>query len=297
MDDPRLLIALVVGCVLIIALLVGLFSLIRGCVNTRAQKKKEADANTDTRVSLSISSSMAEQYTAALDRNDLLAQIAQNADAVGDERLLQLALDEPTAIEFVAGYLSNDTPKGAQEFTDGVSKGYYPVLYNWDQRWGYVTYGDGPIAITGSGPTAFAMAYMGLLGKTDQTPSSLAALAVQHEKTDKVYGTSAEFFTEVAGELGLSIEEYSANGDTLSELLESGTVVLVQLRERSVTDDAHWALAVSKNLDGSINLYDPTSTVASNHPWDPASIASGADAFYSLSAAPEDSGEGEGESW
>lgn len=286
MEDPRLLILLIVGAILCIALLVGLFSLVRGCVSKRTQKQT-ADPDQDTRVALTVSPEMANKYTEALDRYDLLSQIAQNAEAVGDERLLQLALDEPTAVEFVAGYLSKDTPKSAQAYGENASTGYYPKLYDWDTRWGYVTYGEGPMALTGSGPTSLAMAYMGLKGKTDQTPDTIANLAMQHEGTDKVYGTTSDFFIENAEGLGLEIHEYSASGENLSDILESGTVILVQLRERSLTNDAHWALAVSKNLDGSINLYDPTSSVVTEHPWDPDTIAAGSDAFYVLSALPE----------
>lgn len=291
LEDPRLLIFMIIGLVLVIALLFGLFSLVRGCVSRRT-KKAQTDTEQDTRVSLSVSSEMANKYMEELDRYELLSQIAQNAEAVGDERLLQLALDEPGAIEFVAGYL-NDTPKKAQAYEDNASTGYYPKLYDWDTRWGYVTYVDAPMALTGSGPTSLSMAYMGLKGKADQTPDKIAALAMQNEGTDKVYGTSSEFFLNNAESLGLEIQEYSASGENLSDILESGTVILVQLRERSLTDNAHWALAVSKNLDGSINLYDPTSSAVTEHPWDPDTIASGSDAFYVLTALPEETAEDE----
>ena len=285
LEDPRLLLFLIVGFALVVALIFGLFSLVRGCVAKRTQKQ-QADSEEDTRVSLSVSSEMASKYTEELDRYELLSQIAQNAEAVGDERLLQLALDEPSAVEFVAGYL-NDTPKKAQAYEDNVSTGYYPKLYDWDTRWGYVTYGDAPMALTGSGPTSLAMAYMGLKGKADQTPDTIATLATKQEGIDKVYGTSSDFFLENAESLGLDIQEYSASGENLTDILESGTVILVQLRERSLTDNAHWALAISKNLDGSINLYDPTSSAVTEHPWDPDTIAAGSDAFYVLTAMAE----------
>ena len=48
-----------------------------------------------------------------------------------------------------------------------------------------------------------------------------------------------------------------------------------------------------RNLDGSINLYDPTSSAVSEHPWDPNTIASGADVFYALKLAPVEESEGE----
>lgn len=293
MGDPRLLIMLIVGVALLIALIIGGTMLIRGCVNERAAKKAAESQDTDTRVSLTISADMAKEFSTVLDRNDLFAKIALNADAVGDTRLLELALREPDAIAYVAGYAEKNAPKGASAYGDSASKGYYPKLFNWDTRWGYVTYGDGPMGLTGSGPTALSMAYIGLTGKTDQTPDALAKKATENEGVDKVYDTTPEFMVNTAEELGLEVEELSASSENMSENLQSGTAILVQLRERSLTDEAHWALAVGRNLDGSINLYDPTSSAVSEHPWDPNTIASGADVFYALKLAPVEESEGE----
>ena len=293
MGDPRLLIMLIVGVALLIALIIGGTMLIRGCVNERAAKKAAESQDTDTRVSLTISADMAKEFSTVLDRNDLFAKIALNADAVGDTRLLELALREPDAISYVAGYAEKNAPKGASAYGDSASKGYYPKLFNWDTRWGYVTYGDGPMGLTGSGPTALSMAYIGLTGKTDQTPDALAKKATENEGIDKVYDTTPEFMVNTAEELGLEVEELSASSENMSENLQSGTAILVQLRERSLTDEAHWALAVGRNLDGSINLYDPTSSAVSEHPWDPNTIASGAAVFYALKLAPVEESEGE----
>jgi hypothetical protein len=287
--DPKLLILLLIGLVLAITLIVGLVRLGRGFLNNRAAKKA-AEEDADTRVSMTISSEMAARFTEELDRNELFAQIAQNADAVGDTRLLELALREPSSVEYVAGYLSSDK-KSAKSYDESVTKGYYPKLYTWDTRWGYETYNDAPLALTGSGPTCLAMAYMGLTGKTDQTPATLAKKATEAEGTDSVYDTKPEFFEGVVEELGLEIDEYSASSENIAETLESGTVLLLQLRERTLTDNAHWALAIGRNLDGSVNVYDPTSSSVTEHAWDPNTLAAGSDAFYALTLAPVESDE------
>lgn len=280
----RLLIFGGVGIILAIALILLLVSAVRGCASRRSQKQ-EAETDTETRVALTVSADLADRFALTLDRNDMLAEIAKKADLIEDPRLLELALNEPTAIEFVYGYLSTKTPTSSESYTDKVTVGTYPKLYNWDTRWGYVGYGDSTIAFNGSGPTAFTMAYMGLTGKSDRTPATFAAAATEQDCIDTVYDTKPEFFSNVVEELGLYMEEYAPSGENLSNAVQSGTVVLVQLRERSLTDRAHWALAVSRNLDGSINLYDPTSSSISEHPWDPDTIAAGADVFYALSAS------------
>lgn len=287
LDDRRSFPILLGLLALIVILALGATTCARGCTRRNAEKAAKEEGQ-DTRVSTTVSASLAEDLSARLDQNELLSQIAQNADKVPDPRLIELALAEPTAIELVAGYVDGSASEKGAAYGSDAYVGSYPKLYDWDKRWGYVTYNGAPLALTGSGPTSLAMAYIGLTGKTDQTPATLSALITQANGTDTVYGTSASYFLEDASSLGLQVEQDSASGETLADTIESGTVILLQLRERSLTDDAHWALAVSRNLDGSINVYDPTSSSVTEHPWDPDTIAAGCDAFYILSAASVD---------
>ncbi len=239
---------------------------------------------TENKISTSISADLANELNERLKQNETFAKVVENADKVGNPELIELMLREPSAIDYVAAYLAEDgeVPTEAQPFDENVSKGYYPTLYTWDTRWGYLTYADKPMALSGSGPTAFAMAYMGLTGKNDQSPDSIAQKATSAKGTDPTFDTSPEFLLSASREFGLVMEKIDTSKEDMSDSIESGTALLVQIRERTLTDSAHWVLVTGRNLDGSINMHDPTSTSVTEHPWDPDTISSNAQAIYTL---------------
>ena len=172
--DRRMLILGALALVLIVLLVVGVSSCVKGCSNGGDQPA--ADQNQiDSRVAAGVTDELTNRFKTELDRNEKLAQIAANANAYDDTSLLELALDVPESIDFVANY--PNAQKSGQAYSDAVSKGTAPELYDWDIRWGAVAYGEHPLAVSGSGPTAFSMAYMGLTGSADKTPADMAALA------------------------------------------------------------------------------------------------------------------------
>ena len=59
-----------------------------------------------------------------------------------------------------------------------VTKGEYPLLLQYDKKWGYGIYGDNVIAINGCGPTSLAMVVAGLTGKNDTTPYDIAKILI-----------------------------------------------------------------------------------------------------------------------
>ena len=88
--------------------------------------------------------------------------------------------------------------------------------------------------------------------------------------------------------LGLTCESFASNADNLSQMLDSGTYVLMETKAGSLTSAAHWVLVVTENEDGSMQVYDPTSPDVSAHPWAPATLASTCTDFYVLSVPGSD---------
>ncbi len=281
-----LLLALIV-LVVVVVMVVGISSCVRrGSEVTQTTEEVRPKNEQDARVAAGVSAVMTSRFTEALDQADLLAQIAENADKYDDERMLELALNEPDAISFVANYPTSD--KSSRPYDGSVKRGEVPLLYDWDSHWGSVTYGDGPVAITGSGPTTLAMAYMGLTGKTDNTPTEIAQQASKSNYTDSASGSKGELFSKLAASLGLKTEAVDVSADTLLYTLGNNTVIAAELKDSTITDDAHWALVVNVNADGSVTLYDPTSSSVSHHPWSPSTIADASKSFYSITISDED---------
>lgn len=264
-------------------MIAGVTSCIRRNNDTASQTIEETKPKNeqDARVAAGVSAAMTSKFTESLDDADVLASIAKNADKYDDDRLLTLALAEPSARSFVAAYPDSD--KSSRAYDGDVKRGEVPSLYNWDEHWGAVTYGDGPLAVTGSGPTTLAMAYMGLTGKTDFSPTEIAQQASKSNYADGESGSKGELFAKLPASMGLTSNAYEPSADTLTLSLGDTTVFAVELKEGTLTDSAHWALVVNTNEDGSVTVFDPTSTMVSSRPWSAGTIAAASTSFYALS--------------
>lgn len=297
--NGRFILLLVIVVVVVVVIIAGISSCVAGSSSSR-QQEQQTDEQTESkpRVASGISSDLTTQFNAVLDRDDQMAQIAQNADQYDDERLLQLALNEPEAVSFVANYLTAD--KSASSYTDTVTQGQVPQLYDWDTRWGYVSYGDGCIGVTGSAPTTIAMAYMGLTGKSDITPATIAqgvstgsgsstassstnsnSTSTNANRTSSTSTTSssasdsADSVIQLMSQVGLEATQYDSSSETLVACLSSTSVAAVYVSDDGLQDnrDAHWALVVGMNQDGTLNVFDPTSSLVSTRTWDSSTIA------------------------
>lgn len=336
MFDGRFIVLAVILVLVVVVLISGIASCVRNANSTETENTKQM-STADSRVAAGVSDSMVSEFSTQLDRNEKLAQIAANADQYDDDRLLQLALDEPAAISFVAGYPTAE--KTTSGYNQSVSIGNPPLLYDWNTAWGYAEYDDGCIAVTGSEPTTLSMAYMGLTGNTDQTPvgtaralnsaaSSASSSTSSSTSTDgttasdssnstststtstntttgntssttsSTSSTDADIFCTAATNLGLTPTVLSVSSDSTGEdttssstvgsnltaALKEGALVAVKLKSQTLTDDEHWALVVNANADGSVSVYDPTSSSVSSHTWGAGTIAASASEMISLTA-------------
>lgn len=281
-SNPRAIVALAVLVFLVILLVFGVSSCVRGCSRT---EEGSTASSQDVRVAAGLSADLTDKLIARLDQDALMASIAAQASKIEDERLVELALKESEAVPLVAGLLDENADHSPRPYGSEASRGAYPKLYTWDQRWGYMSFGDGALALTGSGPTSLAMAYIGLTGATDRTPADFAGKAAQAGKLDETYGMTVDFVKSEAHELGLKCEEVESSGEVLTDVIESGTVVLVQAKAGTFGDEAHWMLVVGENLDGSVNLNDPTSPTNTARPWDPKTVATAAQSMHSLTVS------------
>ena len=275
--DARMVLALVLAILAIVLLVFAVSS----CVaNNAAQQQEETEAE-KPRVATGISDSLSQELTARLDQDDQIAQIASNADQYPDERLVELALNEPDAVSLVAGYLESD--KTAQAYGEEASVGSYPQLFDWDSRWGAVDYAGSALAVTGSGPTVMAMATIGLTGSTDNTPATIAALAEKDGLATGDSGMSGDFFTTEANSLGVVYHTYDTSADNISTVLTSGTVLAMEVRADSLTSYEHWILIVEQGSDGTYTVHDPTSSSVTAKTWDADTLASSSTGkFYAL---------------
>jgi hypothetical protein len=179
--------AVIVAIVLVVALVTG----VKSCVASRA-----------TTLDSSLSQDTAEALQTRLDQDEKIAAIANNAAAY-PESLIKLALAEPTAVDFVYNYPTADTSTNAA-YTGTLTAGTVPIIYTYNPSWGYLTYANQPLAVTGSGPTTLAMALYSLTQDAQKTIGDIATQAASAGAASGDAFSSDALFTSVAPELGLS---------------------------------------------------------------------------------------------
>lgn len=271
---------IVVAIAVLVLVILGVSSCVRGCATK--QDGTAAVNVADSRVAAGVSEELTQKFTGALDRNDKLSWIAANANQYSDTSLLELALDEPDSIDFVAAYPSSD--KTAKPYGESVTAGSAPQLYDWDTRWGNVDYAGSALGVTGSGPTALSMAYMGLTGSTDKTAADISSLVSADGLATGDSHMDGGFLKDHAADVGLTCKTYESSADNLTTVLDTGTYIMLEAKAGTLTDETHWVLLVTENADGSIVVYDPTSTTVSSVSWTAAKLASSCSTLYSLTA-------------
>ena len=142
--------------------------------------------------------------------------------------LLRSLCNNAEMLEFVKGYLSADGLAHGH-LTKKECKEKIPLLLQWDQRWGYVSYGSSDIALSGCAPTCLSMVIVGLTGNHNATPDKIAKYAQDNGYYLKGTGTSWSLLTEGASHFGVVGREISLSKET-------GTAGHLQCGERRFYD-------------------------------------------------------------
>lgn len=147
---------------------------------------------------------------------------------------------------------------------DPQVKGKFPLLLQYDKRWGYGIYGDDILALTGCGPTVITMAYAGLTGKSDLTPYEVSQIAYDNGYYDS--GTTWDFMREGVELLGLKGREIPLSEEAMITSVNNNMPIVLSMRPGDFTSSGHFIL-VTNYQDGMFKVNDPNSQKRSNKPW------------------------------
>lgn len=207
-----------------------------------------------------------------LDQLRMLARVDPAAEALlacpeaYPEELLELAVRNPEALEFVVRYpREKDTQPAAS--VGAVERGTFPQLMQWDLRWGYAPYGDGLMALNGCGPTALSMVVCGLTGDGSITPWTVAQYADEAGYYVDGAGSKWELMSTGCQHFGLVARELPLDRSIMVRALEEGQPIVCSVGPGDFTTSGHFVLLIGVE-DGKFRVNDPNRRSNSEKLWD-----------------------------
>lgn len=179
--------------------------------------------------------------------------------------MLAALCNNPEMIDFVKGY--PDAKKKARgEITREELEEKVPLFIQWDKRWGYASYGNSCIGMSGCAPTCLSMVIVGLKGEK-VTPAKVAEFAWKNGYYIEGTGTSWSLMTSGCLEFGITGKEIGLSRETVYQELEQGHPIICSVRAGDFTTQGHF-IVLAEIEDGNIKVNDPNSPYRSNQTWD-----------------------------
>lgn len=197
--------------------------------------------------------------------------------------LLSLLGRNSETLDFVAGYPQHKHDAPADTVGE-VTQGEFPLLMQWDMRWGYATYGDGLLALNGCGPTALSMVISGLTGDNTVTPYTVAQYADSQGYYVDGVGTSWELMRTGAEHFGLTAKELPLDKGVVTNALKQGKPIICSVGPGDFTTSGHFIVLVGLE-DGKIRVNDPNHHSTSAQLWDYDTLAGQINNLWAYSLA------------
>lgn len=211
--------------------------------------------------------------------------------AVGACALLTLAAViayfafSPATADADSPYLAADAPVLESTSQTRWKAGEIPSLYQSDESWGSLPYGQATIGAAGSAPTALAMAYVAATGDTEKTPADFARWATEHDLTASGEDTVKAYLLGAAGSFGLSLSAIETDEHSLRRAIVSNIPVLIVTEPGTFQPVTSVVVLDDIDRDSRIVLHDPTSAMRTNKSWAFDDVAEAAIAAYEVHPA------------
>ena len=194
----------------------------------------------------------------------------------GDERLEFIishqAAYPPEMIEFLVKYEEvldfvlkypveiNERHSSVVDISGDYTKGAIPTFIQWDDRWGYIKYGDNVIGDSGCGPTCLAMAIVAITGRGQYTPITVCKFAQDNGYYVDGVGTAWDLMLGGVRKLGLNSNQISITEESIRLALKENKLVILSMGPGIFTYSGHFIL-VYKYENGEFYVKDPNSRI------------------------------------
>ena len=197
------------------------------------------------------------------------------------DELVTLYKRNPDARDFVKYYPLRKNDRPEIDLSEEITEGSAPRLMQWDARWGYRSYNENLMGLSGCGPTCMSMAAIQLTGNRTLNPWEMAKFAEEHGFNVVGDGTSWSFFTDGARLLGLDSVPITPEAQRIFDNLEVGNPIVAVMGPGDFTTTGHYILLAGTE-DGKIRVNDPNSVRNSETLWDVETIVEQAQAMWVL---------------
>ena len=173
-------------------------------------------------------------------------------------------------LEMLSRYMYDFEDKKGHIYIDNigkVTKGEYPLLLQYDKKWGYGIYGDNVIAINGCGPTSLAMVVAGLTGKNDTTPYDIAKYSYEKGYYTEEWGTKWDLMSIGIEPFGIIGKKIVLSKQNLYNELNNGHPLIASMRPGDFTTVGHF-IVLTGIKDDKIIVNDPNSRERSAKLWE-----------------------------
>lgn len=191
--------------------------------------------------------------------------ILENSDSYPDY-LLEALERNPELVEFAKGY-----PEAEKKATGGFTKQEegeaYPLLLQWDSRWGYAEYGEDVIGLSGCAPTCLSMVVFSLSRDKSATPDYFAKYSMEQGYYVQGTGTSWELLTNIPKQYSVKGKQLGLDEEAMKNHLKKGHMIICSMRPGDFTTTGHFIVLYGYK-DGSFMVNDPNSRIRSSRTWD-----------------------------
>lgn len=174
----------------------------------------------------------------------------------------------PEALEWAAEYVYHWDKEYDHSIAADAEQHQFPLLLQWDKRWGYHIYGNNYMGINGCGPTALSIVYTGLTGKTDVSPYDVAVYSSERDMYVPGVGTKWIMMLYGGMDYGLKVEELVTDFEKAKEALQAGEVLVCKVGPGDFTSGGHFIVLTEMDEDGQVTVRDPNSVINSLQKWD-----------------------------
>lgn len=182
------------------------------------------------------------------------------------QALRELVQKNPETLDFVYDYPINSTLTPEIDLSAEASGGTVPLLLQWDEHWGYRSYGSGLIGYTGCGPTCLSMVALYLTGNANYDPGTVAQYAQQQGYYVEGSGTAWEMMATGCAHFGLKSEEIGLDENEMATALSGGKVLICSMGPGDFTDGGHY-IVLTGHSDAGFSICDPNSPKRSAQTW------------------------------